>query len=139
MPQITGSCVCGQLHYAAQAEPIFTAVCHCKTCQKQSGTAFRVVIAVPLTAVSIQGLPKTYTRTGDSGQQVINRFCPDCGSTVVIEPAALPGTAIIPAGTLDDTSWLKPAMEIYCDDAQSWVQLAGTAMQRFPKMHHARG
>jgi hypothetical protein len=43
MPQITGSCVCGQLRYTAQAEPIFSAVCHCKTCQKQTGTAFRVV------------------------------------------------------------------------------------------------
>ena len=139
MPQITGSWMCGQLRYAAQAEPIFSAVCHCKTCQKQTGTAFRVVIAVPLAAVSIQGSPKTYIRTGDSGQQVVNRFCPDCGSTVVIEPAVLPGTAIIPTGTLDDTSWLKPAMEIYCDDAQSWVQLAGAAMQRFPKMHHAPG
>ena len=52
---------------------------------------------------------------------------------------ALPGTTIIPAGTLDDTSWLKPTMEIYCDDAQSWVQLGGGGMQRFPKMHHARG
>jgi hypothetical protein len=27
-------------------------------------------------------------------------------------------------------------MEIYCDDAQSWVQLGGE-MQRFPKMYHA--
>jgi hypothetical protein len=75
---------------------------------------------------------------GDSGQQVINRFCPDCGSTVVIESAALSSITIIPGGTLDETSWLKPAMEIYCDDAQSWVQLGG-GMQRFPKMHHAKG
>src|ERR1700736_5053863 len=29
-------------------------------------------------------------------------------ASAVIEPAALPGTTIIPAGTLDDTSWLKP-------------------------------
>lgn len=78
MPQITGSCVCGQLRYTAQAEPIFSAVCHCKTCQKQTGTAFRVVIAVPLAAVSIQGSSKTYIRAGDSRQQVVNRFCPDC-------------------------------------------------------------
>jgi hypothetical protein len=139
MRQITGGCLCGQLHYAANTEPVFSAVCHCKTCQKQSGTAFNIVIAVPQPAVSIQGSLKTYTRTGDSGQQVVNRFCPDCGSTVVIEPAALPATTIIPAGTLDDTSWLKPTMEIYCDDAQSWVQLGGGGMQRFPKMHHARG
>jgi hypothetical protein len=84
------------------------------------------------------GFAKDHTRTGDSGQQVVNRFCPDCGSTIVIEPAALPGTTIIPAGTLDDTSWLKPTMEIYCDDAQSWVELGGGGMQRFPKMHHAQ-
>jgi hypothetical protein len=106
MPQMTGGCVCSQLRYATNAEPIFSAVCHCRTCQKQSGTAFRIVVAVPQSAVSIQGSLKTYTRAGDTGQQVVNRFCPDCGSTVVIEPAALPGTTIIPAGTLDDTSWL---------------------------------
>ena len=40
---------------------------------------------------------------------------------------------MIRAGTLDDTSWLKPTMEIYCDSAQPWVQLGG-GMQRFPKM-----
>ena len=56
----------------------------------------------------------------------------------MIEPAALSSITIIPAGTLDDTSWLRPAMEIYCDDAQSGVQLGG-AMQRFAKMHHAKG
>ena len=47
MPQITGGCLCGQLRYAANTEPVFSAVCHCKTCQKQSGTAFNIVIAVP--------------------------------------------------------------------------------------------
>ena len=134
MPKIAGGCLCGQLRYAANTEPVFAAVCHCKTCQKESGSAFNTVVAVSQSAVSIQGSSKTYTRAGDSGQQVVNRFCPDCGSTVVIEPAALPGTTIIPAGTLEDTSWLKPTMEIYCDDAQSWVQLGG-GMQRFPKMH----
>jgi len=139
MPQMTGGCLCGKLRYAANVDPIFSAVCHCKTCQKQTGTAFRVVVAVPRPAVSIEGSPKTYTRTGDSGQHVVNRFCPDCGTTLVIEPAALPGTTIIPAGTLDNTSWVKPAMEIYCDDALSWVQLGGDERRRFSKMHDAHG
>ena len=138
MPQMNGGCLCGQVRYSANVDPIFSAVCHCKTCQKQTGTAFRVVVAVPLPAVSIQGSPNTYTRTGDSGQQVVNRFCPHCGSTVVIEPAALTDTAIIPAGTLDDPSWVRPSVEIYCDNAQPWVQLGGD-MQRFPKMRPAHG
>ena len=51
MPKVAGGCLCGQLRYAANTEPVFSAVCHCKTCQKQSGTAFNIVIAVPQPAV----------------------------------------------------------------------------------------
>jgi hypothetical protein len=47
-----------------------------------------------------------------------------------------PGHNHYPSRNINDTSWLKPTMEIYCDDAQSWVQLGGATMQRFPKMHH---
>ena len=82
---------------------------------------------------AIQGSPKSYASKGDSGKEVIARFCPNCGSTILSEPALMPGMSIVRAGTLDDTSWLKPTMEIYCDSAQPWVQLGG-GMQRFPKM-----
>ena len=133
MPQIVGGCRCGQVRYTANAEPAFTGVCHCTSCQKESGTAFNVVIAVPQAALAIQGSPKSYAATGDSGKANISKFCPNCGSTILSEPAALPGMSILRAGTLDDTSWLKPTMEIYCDSAQPWVQLGG-GMQRFPKM-----
>jgi len=133
MPEMKGGCLCGQLRYTANAEPVFTGVCHCKNCQKESGTAFNVVVAVPQSAVSIQGSPRTYTSKGDSGKDYVRRLCPNCGSTILSEPAALPGIAVLRAGTLDDTAWLKPSMEIFCDSAQSWVQLGG-GMQRFPKM-----
>ena len=138
MAQIVGGCLCGQVRYSANAEPMFTGACHCKTCQKESGSAFNIVVAVPQSALSIQGSPKTYTRTGDSGQEVHHRFCPDCGSTITSEPAAMPGASIIRAGTLDDTSWLQPAMEIYCESAQRWVNLGGER-QRFPGMPQRPG
>lgn len=133
MPHMSGGCLCGQVRYTADAEPIFSGVCHCKSCQKQSGTAFNVVVAVPQPALSIQGSPKSYNKQGDSGKQVVSRFCPNCGSTIVSEPEALPGVSIIRVGTLDDPSWVSPQMEIYCDSAQPWIELGG-GMQRFPKM-----
>jgi hypothetical protein len=40
---------------------------------------------------------------------------------------------MIMAGTLDDSSWVKPGMEIFCDRAQLWVELGGDR-QRFAKM-----
>jgi len=133
MAHIVGGCLCGQVRYSGTAEPIFTGVCHCKTCQKQTGTAFNVVVAVPATAITLQGATRSYTRKGDSGQDIVTRFCPNCSSVVAIEPAVMQGNVIIPAGTLDDNSWIRPAMEIYCDSAQPWVQLGGDR-QRFAGM-----
>ena len=133
MPKMTGGCLCGQVRYMADAEPMFAGVCHCKDCQKETGTAFNIVIAIPAAALAFQGSPKTYTQKGDSGQDVVRRLCPNCGSTITSEPAVMPGASILRVGTLDDTSWVKPTMEIYCDSKQSWVDLAG-GMQRHPKM-----
>ena len=133
MPQMTGGCLCGQVRYAANAEPAFTGVCHCMTCQKQSGGAFSIVVALPQSALSIEGQTKSYAAKGDSGKANVSKFCPNCGSILLSEPEMMPGVSILRAGTLDDTSWVKPTMEIYCDSAQPWVQLGG-GMQRFPKM-----
>jgi hypothetical protein len=133
MAHFTGGCLCGKIRFTASADPIFTGICHCRNCQKQSGTAFSVVIGVPASAVSVQGEMKTYHDTGDSGQEVERRFCPDCGSPITTEVAVMPDVIIIKAGTLDDPSGLQPAMEIYCDSAQPWVQLGGERT-RFPKM-----
>jgi hypothetical protein len=41
------------------------------------------------------------------------------------EAEAAPGLVMIAAGTLDDTSWVKPTTQIYCASAQPWVQLSG--------------
>ncbi len=43
MPQIAGGCLCGKVRYSANTEPAFVGVCHCKDCQKFTGSAFAVV------------------------------------------------------------------------------------------------
>ena len=45
MTHMIGGCLCGNLRYAADTEPIFTAVCHCKTCQNRGGAATGGVFA----------------------------------------------------------------------------------------------
>jgi hypothetical protein len=131
--KIEGGCLCGQVRYSAEAEPAFVGVCHCKNCQKQAGTSFSIVVAIPKPALNLRGDLKTFNDRGDNGKAVYRRFCPDCGSPILSDAEALPELAIIKAGTLDDTGWLKPTMEIYLDSARPWVSLGGER-QRFPKM-----
>jgi len=133
MAKITGSCLCGKVRYSADVEPAFTGVCHCRNCQKESGGAFATVVGVPQSALTVQGQVKTYADRGNSGKVMYRRFCPDCGSTLMDEAEAMPGVTMIQVGTLDDASWVKPTMQIYCDSAQPWVQLGGD-MVCFPKM-----
>src|ERR1700724_4751274 len=131
--ELSGGCLCGKVRYSASADPIFVGVCHCTNCQKSSGTAFNAVIAVPKPAVRMTGTVSTYEGRGDTGKATYKRFCPECGSPVVEEAAIMADVVMIPTGTLDDPSAIKPVMQIYCDSAQSWALLGGE-VQRFAKM-----
>jgi len=132
MAQIEGGCLCGRVRYRADAEPGFVGVCHCTDCQHFTGSAFATVIAVPSSALKLTGTLKCFTKQGDSGQSIHRRFCPECGSGIVDEADALPGIAMVNAGSLDDPTWVKPRSEIYCDSAQPWVHLGGE-LKRFGK------
>jgi hypothetical protein len=133
MANITGGCLCGRVRYTVTGEPAFSGLCHCRNCQHYTGSAFEGLIAFPAASVSVQGELKTYDDTGDSGQPVHRRFCPNCGSGVVNEVDALPGVTIVLAGTLDDPATFRPTMDVYWSSAQPWVHTS-SERTRFPKM-----
>ena len=132
MAKIEGGCSCGKVRYSAEAEPIFQGVCHCKACQKSSGSAFNAVVAIPSAALTVTGVLKQYDSKGDSGQAMHHAFCPECGSPITSQADVMQGVTMVAVGTLDDPDWFTPAMQIYCDSQLSWAHLGG--MQSVPKM-----
>jgi hypothetical protein len=133
MPKLTGGCLCGAVRYTIDGDAAFAGICHCRNCQRYTGSAFEPVLAFPTAAISQQGKLTTYQDTGDSGKPVFRRFCPTCGSGVLTNAEALPDMTLVLVGTLDDTAAFNPVVEIYCASAQPWVT-AGAERQRFPKM-----
>jgi hypothetical protein len=122
MGKITGSCLCGAVRYETGAEPVLMGICHCKHCRKQSGSAFSMLVAVPKGSLALSGEPLAEFRdVGDSGQPVIRKFCPKCGSPVISQVTATPMWDFIKAGTLDDPSWFKPQFHMFCEHAQAWA------------------
>jgi hypothetical protein len=131
-----GGCLCGAITYRCDAEPLLTAICHCRNCQRQTGTSFSIVIAVPKGALVEGGTLKTFKDIGDSGLPVVRKFCGNCGTPVASQLEAMPELEFIKAGTLDDTSWLRPTMEIWCDSSQPWLKIDGSRqlVQRNPPL-----
>jgi hypothetical protein len=121
---IVGGCLCGNVRYRSDAEPAMTAVCHCSHCQKQTSSAFSILVGVPKGSLHIEGEPlAAYETEGESGQPLVRKFCPNCGSGVVTDVTVTPDLVWIKAGTLDDTSWLQPQVHWWSNSAQPWVKI----------------
>lgn len=134
MAKIEGRCLCGNLKYTSEAEPSAQVVCHCIDCQRQTGTAFSIVLLLQEVDLSISGSSHATTSSfGGTGRKTIRHFYNNCGSPIYSQPQAYPGLAALKAGTLGDTSWLKPTINVYCETAQPWVVM-GEDMENFDRM-----
>jgi hypothetical protein len=136
MGKLDGRCLCGKVTYTCEGEPLATAACHCTECQRQTGTSFSAIVAVPRDALRFEGSTRSFTTVGtDSGKEVDRHFCPECGSPLFSYAAGMPQMAFIKAGTLDDSTWFEPQMHVWTESAQDWVALeshGGTKLPRGP-------
>lgn len=117
---ITGGCCCGAVRYEINAEPLGTANCHCRTCQKSVGAPFLAVMFVPAASLTITGNYKEYPTLAASGHTVYRGFCPECGSSLFGRNSAFTQVRPIAAATLDDPSIFKPEKDIWVAEAQPW-------------------
>ena len=114
---LEGGCLCGKVRYRVERRPLGEAVCHCRNCQRQGGSAFSVLVAVAADALRIEGKPAVYVDHGDSGAEVRRHFCAACGSPIYSELPANPKVVYLKAGTLDDPRGLAPKLNVWCDSA----------------------
>ena len=129
----TGGCLCGAVRYECTADPIFMGNCHCRDCQKASGSGYEAAIGVPALALKIAGNVKFHDIKADSGNMVSRGFCPECGSRLFGKTSGMPQLAIILAGSLDDPKPFQPGMDVYVSSAQPWDHLNPT-LPKFSKM-----
>jgi hypothetical protein len=133
MVDIKGKCRCGRVSYTSGADPVFVGLCHCRSCQRSTGSAYATVLAVPTASLTVTGATKRFDDTGDTGNATHREFCPECGSTMTQTADVMAGLTMVPVGTLDDPAAVKPAMQIFCDSALPWAVLGGD-VQSCPKM-----
>ena len=117
-----GGCHCGAVRYVCSEEPITVVNCHCSDCQQIAGSAFITGVLVPEGSVEVSGELKSYRVKADSGNGITRNFCPICGTRIMVELEGGVGIGVSYT-TLDDNTWLEPAIEFYTSKAQPWINL----------------
>jgi hypothetical protein len=122
LPQ-TGGCRCGALRYEITQTPQLVYVCHCTDCQRITTSAFSMSLVLPVESFHLlAGVPQMVQRVSKSGYAQTSRICPKCGLRVCSGPNDS-SVRNVKAGTLDDTSWLRPTVHFWTRSKQPWVML----------------
>ncbi|WP_348550676.1 GFA family protein [Acidithiobacillus sp.] len=116
----SGGCLCGGISYSVDIEPVFTGNCHCKDCQRSSGSAFIPAMIFPEKDVVISGEARWFESQADSGNINKRGFCQNCGSQLFARFSHMPEKPGIKAGTLNDSLDYVPRLDFYVGSAAPW-------------------
>jgi hypothetical protein len=104
-----GGCLCADVRYGVQSPPMRVTFCHCRFCQRATGSAYLVE---PIFARSdfklVGGQPAIYKhRSEGSGKIVEIRFCRRCGTKLNLAFERFPDVVGVFAGTFDEPNWFE--------------------------------
>lgn len=119
-----GGCLCGGIRYQVTADPIRVTYCHCKYCQRATGSAYAIEPIFQKRDFNVlAGRPTTYSQpSAGSGKRLTANFCPTCGTKLFLDLERFPDCVAIYGGTFDDPNWFERSPEIarhiFVDSAQ---------------------
>ena len=123
---LDGGCTCGFIRYRMSSRPLFVHCCHCRWCQRETGSAFALNALIEAERVRVLAgeldLVATPSASG-KGQRIAR--CPRCRVAVWSHYAgAGDKICFVRVGTLDDPGRLPPNIHIYTASKQAWVTLS---------------
>jgi hypothetical protein len=116
----TGGCVCGALRWRATGEPMLQGLCHCRSCQRISGSGHVGWIAFPQASVTVTGTTRSASRIGGSGRTATRFSCPACLAVIYGTAEVMPGMINLYAGSLDDPAQFQPTIAVFVGERPPW-------------------
>ena len=128
-----GGCTCGQVRYRTIGDPLIVHGCHCRGCQKNSGSAFAMNALFEVGRVKlISGAVEEISVPTPSGTGQDIARCIEC-KVAVWSNYNMGGLRkhirFVRVGTLDEPDQFPPNVHIYTCSKQPWVILPEKDLQ----------
>jgi hypothetical protein len=124
-----GGCACGAVRYKVTAPPLIVHACHCRDCQRLTGTAFVTNMWIERRFVEANDAPlySAMVPAGSGKPHEVFR-CAKCGTALWSKYHAAPGdTVLLRAGTLDHPESVTPDVHIFIRSKVPWLPLPAGA------------
>jgi hypothetical protein len=118
-PLNEGGCRCGQVRFAASADPFFTSYCHCRDCQRATGAPVAAFVGFHDDQVTwSSGKVAAY------GEPPVERlFCAECGAPIGYRDARLPGRTYFYTAAMNSPEDFPPSQHAFAGEQLSWLEL----------------
>jgi hypothetical protein len=120
---VDGGCDCKAIRYRMMTNPMFVHCCHCRWCQRETGSAFVLNALIETDRVQLlTGEPEVIDTPSQSGRGQKIARCPSC-KIALWSNYSLPTVRFIRVGTLDNPDIAPPDVHIFTASKQPWVIL----------------
>jgi hypothetical protein len=125
MTKHEGSCLCGTVKFEVRGDFESFYLCHCKYCQKDTGSAHAANLFSQSAELSWLSGAEAVTSYTLPGTRHHKSFCKLCGSA--LPSAQLNNLVVVPAGSLDTKVDVLPSAHIFTSSSASWSDALGDA------------
>jgi hypothetical protein len=136
---LTGQCMCGAVRFEVTAPLLGAVYCHCKRCQRRTGSAFAVSGRVrPGSFTITRGADaiRTYSPEGGGWDK---SYCGECGSHLFGADPDNPEALGVRFGVLDQDPGIRPGAHQFVDYAAPWAPIPDDGLPRFPERAPSSG
>jgi hypothetical protein len=114
---LAGGCQCGAVRYRLSGEPISANICHCRMCQKASGSPFMAFTGVKISDFVVTGGAIATFSSSDIAKR---GFCARCGTPLTYEGEGSDHVSVT-LGSLDDPGAAEPQTQLGIESRVSWL------------------
>ncbi|ABM23675.1 MULTISPECIES: GFA family protein [Shewanella] len=126
---LEGGCLCGAIRYRLDGEPFDADYCHCRMCQKSTGSVFGAWMDFKFAQVTwLNGVVTEFA----SSEFVRRGFCKECGCSLTYRHTQYPDYVTLTIASLDDPNRIRPHYHIYTESQVSWLTIEDNC-KRYPQ------
>lgn len=129
---ITGGCMCGGVRWRLSERPLGAGCCHCRRCQRRTGTAFSLTALAAPGSFSLTAGDELLS-SWSAGDGWTKHFCGRCGSQVMTTNPEDPDGIGLRLGGFDEDPGVEVFFHQFTAYAPAWAPVADDGLPRYPE------